>query len=107
VVEFVSALDAVRCAIDVQRGMVERNADVPPNNRIEFRIRVDVGNVIKHDGDIFGGGVNVAARLEAIAEPGGICVFCDAHRQGAINSTWPSKIWQAQLRNIVRSAQVF
>ncbi|MCK1341653.1 adenylate/guanylate cyclase domain-containing protein [Bradyrhizobium sp. 38] len=79
--EFNSVVDAMRCAIDVQRGMAERNSDVPANNRIEFRIGINVGDVIQDNGDIFGDGVNVAARLEAIAEPGGICVSDDAHRQ--------------------------
>jgi TolB-like protein len=79
--EFNSVVDAMRCAVDVQRGMAERNSDVPPNNRIEFRIGINVGDVIEDNGDIFGDGVNVAARLEAIAEPGGICVSDDAHRQ--------------------------
>jgi TolB-like protein len=79
--EFNSVVDAMRCAVDVQRGMAERNSDVPPNNRIEFRIGINVGDVIQDNGDIFGDGVNVAARLEAIAEPGGICVSDDAHRQ--------------------------
>jgi TolB-like protein len=79
--EFNSVVDAMRCAVDVQRGMAERNSDVPPNNRIDFRIGINVGDVIQDDGDIFGDGVNVAARLEAIAEPGGICVSDDAHRQ--------------------------
>ncbi|MGY3455307.1 TolB-like protein [Bradyrhizobium sp. LM3.4] len=79
--EFNSVVDAMRCAVDVQRGMAERNSDVPANNRIEFRIGINVGDVIQDNGDIFGDGVNVAARLEAIAEPGGICVSDDAHRQ--------------------------
>jgi TolB-like protein len=79
--EFKSVVDAMRCAVDVQRGMAERNSDVPPNNRIEFRIGINVGDIIEDNGDIFGDGVNVAARLEAIAEPGGICVSDDAHRQ--------------------------
>jgi len=79
--EFNSVVDAMRCAVDVQRGMAERNSDVPPNNRIEFRIGINVGDIIEDNGDIFGDGVNVAARLEAIAEPGGICVSDDAHRQ--------------------------
>jgi TolB-like protein len=79
--EFNSVVDAMRCAVDVQRGMVERNSDVPPSNRVEFRIGINVGDVIEDNGDIFGDGVNVAARLEAIAEPGGICVSDDAHRQ--------------------------
>jgi TolB-like protein len=79
--EFSSVVDAMRCAVDVQRGMAERNSDVPLNNRIDFRIGINVGDVIQDNGDIFGDGVNVAARLEAIAEPGGICVSDDAHRQ--------------------------
>ena len=73
-VEFVSVVDAVRCAVEIQRGMVERNADVPPERRIEFRVGINVGDIIIDGDDIFGDGVNVAARLEALAEPGGICV---------------------------------
>jgi TolB-like protein len=71
--EFASVVDAVRCAVEVQRGMVERNADTPPEKRIEFRIG-NLGDVIVEEHDIFGDGVNVAARLEGLAEPGGICV---------------------------------
>ena len=73
-VQFASVVDAVRCALEVQRGMVERNADVPQGKRVEFRIGVNVGDIIIEDEDIFGDGVNVAARLEGLAEPGGICV---------------------------------
>ena len=73
-VEFASVVDAVRCAVDIQRGMVERNAAVPPERRIEFRIGLNVGDIIIDERDIYGDGVNVAARLEALAEPGGICV---------------------------------
>jgi adenylate cyclase len=73
-VEFVSVVDAVRCAVDVQREMGLRNSDVPADRRIEFRIGINLGDIIKDRGDIFGDGVNVAARLEALAEPGGICV---------------------------------
>jgi adenylate cyclase len=73
-VEFVSVVDAVRCAVDVQRGMAERNASVQEDKRIEFRIGINVGDIITEGSDIFGDGVNVAARLEALAEPGGICV---------------------------------
>jgi adenylate cyclase len=73
--EFSSVMDAVHCAVEVQRGMAERNATIPPEKRIEFRIGINLGDVIAEgDGDISGDGVNVAARLEALAEPGGICV---------------------------------
>jgi len=73
-VEFVSVVDAVRCAVDIERSMVERNAEVSPESRIQFRIGINVGDIISDDNDIFGDGVNVAARLEALAEPGGIMV---------------------------------
>jgi class 3 adenylate cyclase len=73
-VEFASAVDAVRCAVDVQRGMAERNETVPLDRRIEFRIGINVGDIIGDGADIYGDGVNVAARLEAMAAPGGICV---------------------------------
>src|ERR1700687_2693324 len=73
-VEFASVVDGVRCAAEIQRGMIERNADVPEDRRITFRIGVNLGDIIVEDNDIFGDGVNVAARLEALAEPGGICV---------------------------------
>src|SRR6201987_4264819 len=73
-IEFARVVDAVRCAVEVQREMAERNADVPPDRRIEFRIGINVGDIIKDGRDIYGDGVNVAARLEALAEPGGVCV---------------------------------
>jgi adenylate cyclase len=73
-VEFVSVVDAVRYAVDVQRGMAERTADLPEERRIKFRIGINVGDIISDDNDIFGDGVNVAARLQTLAEPGGICV---------------------------------
>ena len=73
-VEFTSVVDAVRCAVEVQRGMAERNNTVPADRRIEFRIGINIGDIIIEDEDIFGDGVNVAARLEALADPGGICV---------------------------------
>ena len=73
-VEFASVVDAVRCAVDVQREMAIRNANIPPERRIEFRMGINLGDIIVEDGDIFGDGVNIAARLEALAEPGGICV---------------------------------
>src|SRR6201982_3651781 len=80
-VEFASVVDAVRCAIDVQRGMVERNTDVPPETRIEFRVGINVGDIIIDGDDIFGDGVNVAARLEALCEPGGLCISRAANDQ--------------------------
>ena len=72
--EFGSAVDAVRCAIEIQTGMLTRNSDVNSVRRLEFRIGINVGDVVDQDGDIFGDGVNIAARLQEIAEPGGICV---------------------------------
>jgi adenylate cyclase len=80
-VEFASAVDAVRCAVDIQRAMASGNIDVPPPKRIEFRIGIHVGDIIIDEDDIFGDGVNIAARLEGIADPGGICISDDAHRQ--------------------------
>jgi adenylate cyclase len=80
-VEFASAVDAVRCAVEIQRGMANGNVGVPEAKRIEFRIGIHVGDIIIDDDDIFGDGVNIAARLEGIADPGGICISDDAHRQ--------------------------
>lgn len=80
-VEFVSVVDAVRCAVDIQRGMAERNTAVPRDNRIEFRIGINVGDIIFDGDDIFGDGVNVAARLQALADPGGIMVSGVVHDQ--------------------------
>ena len=80
-VEFVSVVDAVRCAVEIQRGMLERNADLAIENRIQFRVGINVGDIISDDNDIYGDGVNVAARLEALAEPGGICVSRNVHDQ--------------------------
>jgi len=80
-VEFASAVDAARSAIEVQRGMAERNAGVPQQIRLEFRIGVHVGDIIIDENDIFGDGVNIASRLEGVAEPGGVCISDDAQRQ--------------------------
>lgn len=80
-VEFASAVDAARCAVEIQRGMSRQNVDVPQDQRIEFRIGIHLGDIIIDDNDIFGDGVNIAARLEGIAEPGGVCISDDAHRQ--------------------------
>jgi class 3 adenylate cyclase len=80
-VEFASVVDAVRCAVDIQRGMIERNTNVPSEKRIEFRIGINVGDIIIDGDDIYGDGVNVAARLEALADPGGIMVSRVVHDQ--------------------------
>src|SRR5271166_3573370 len=81
-VDFRSVVDAVRCAIELQNGMIERNAGLPQDRRIEFRIGVHLGDVVEEaDGDLMGDGVNIAARLESICEPGGLCVSEDAYRQ--------------------------
>src|SRR5208283_3777881 len=81
-IEFASVVDATRCAIDVQQGVRERNNSVPHNKRLEFRIGINVGDVIVKDNDIFGDGVNVASRLEGIAEPG--CVVISALAYDAV-----------------------
>jgi adenylate cyclase len=80
-VEFGSVVDALRCAVEIQRCMAEQNIDVPQVKRIEFRIGIHVGDIVIEENDIFGDGVNVAARLEGIAEPGGVCISDDAQRQ--------------------------
>src|SRR6202158_45407 len=73
-IEFQSVVDALRCAIDVQERMSERNADVPSDERIEFRVGINLGDIIIDGDDIYGDGVNIAARLEGLAQPGGICI---------------------------------
>jgi TolB-like protein/class 3 adenylate cyclase/Tfp pilus assembly protein PilF len=82
IIEFRSVVDAVRCAIEVQNGLIERNAGVPEDRRIEFRVGIHVGDVVEEsDGDLMGDGVNIAARLEGVAKPGAICLSEDAYRQ--------------------------
>lgn len=79
--EFRSVVDAVACALEVQRAMIERNSEVPADRRVEFRVGINIGDVIIEEGDVFGDGVNIAARLEQFAKPGGICLSEDAFRQ--------------------------
>jgi len=100
-VEFASAVDAARCAVEIQREMAQQNTGVPPELRIEFRIGIHVGDIIIDDNDIFGDGVNIAARLEGIAEPGGVCISDDAHRQirGKIDIAFDD-IGEQALKNI-------
>jgi adenylate cyclase len=106
--EFGSVVDAVRCALDIQRGMADRNAEVSHDKRIEFRIGINVGDIILDRGDIFGDGVNVASRLEGLASPGGICISDDAQRQvrGKLDVIFEDK-GERQLKNITRPVRVF
>jgi adenylate cyclase len=106
--EFSSVVDALRCAVDVQRGMAERNAGVPQERRIEFRIGINVGDIIADTGDIFGDSVNVAVRLEGIAEPGGICVSgrVQEYAQGHLNVTFEDA-GEQKLKNIVRPVRAY
>jgi adenylate cyclase len=106
--EFASVVDAVRCAAEVQRGMAERNADAPAEERIEFRVGINLGDVIVEEHDIFGDGVNVAARLEALAEPGGICVSRVARDQvrDRLDSAFED-LGEQSVKNITRPVRVY
>src|SRR6516165_562342 len=107
-VEFPSVIEAVSCALALQRAMAEPNAAVPEDKRITFRVGVNLGDVIVEDGDIHGDGVNVAARLESIAEPGGICISEDAFRQvrGKVEAEFID-IGEQKLKNITRPLRVY
>jgi adenylate cyclase len=107
-VEFGSVVDAVRCALDVQRIIRARNAGLPPDRRIEFRIGVNLGDVIVAPDDIYGHGVNVASHLEGLAAPGGICISADAwrHVRGAIAAEFVD-LGEKRLKNIADPAHVF
>ncbi len=107
-VEFASVVDALQCALDLQNGMLERNAATPERKRIQFRMGITVGDIIIQDGDIFGDGVNIAARLETLADPGGICVSDDAHRQvsGKVDVAFED-IGEQRLKHIARPLRVF
>jgi adenylate cyclase len=107
-VEFPSVVAAVACAVAVQRGMVELNADFPEDQRIEFRVGIHQGDIIVEDGDIFGDGVNVAARLEALAEPGGVCVSGRVQEDAAGRLDLVFKdAGEQQLRNIARPVRAY
>jgi TolB-like protein len=108
-VEFRSVVDAVRCAIEVQNGMLERNAGLPPERRIEFRIGIHLGDVVEEsDGDLMGDGVNIAARLEGVADPGGICLSEDAYRQvrDRLKEEFIA-LGEKELKNIARPVRIF
>ena len=109
IVEFRSVVDAVNCSIEVQRAMVERNAGVAPDKRIEFRIGIHLGDVVEEsDGDLMGDGVNIAARLEGIAKPGAICMSEDAYRQvkGRLDLA-VHDLGLKQLKNIAEPIRVY
>ena len=107
-VEFASVVDAVRCAVEVQREMIARNTDVSVERRLEFRMGINVGDIIIEDGDIFGEGVNIAARLEALAEPGGICISAAAHEQvrDRLDISFYD-LGDQQVKNITRPVRVY
>src|SRR5271169_2417341 len=109
IIEFRSVVDAVRCAIEVQTGMVERNAGLLPERRIEFRVGIHLGDIVEEsDGDLMGDGVNIAARLEGIAAPGAICLSEDAYRQ--VKSRLDLSVTDlgpTQLKNIAESIRVY
>ena len=106
--EFASVVDAVRCAVEIQREMTKRNADVPPDRRIEFRIGINLGDIIIDESDIFGDGVNVAARLEALAEPGGICVSRMARDQVRDRLALSFEdMGEQQVKNIARPVRAY
>src|ERR1041384_2941523 len=108
-IEFRSVVDAVRCAIEVQSGMVERNAGLPPDRRIEFRVGIHLGDVVEEsDGDLMGDGVNIAARLEGIAKPGSICLSEDAYRQVKARLDLSVKdLGATNLKNIAEPIRVY
>jgi TolB-like protein/tetratricopeptide (TPR) repeat protein len=107
-VEFLSVVDAVRCAVEIQREMAERNAAVPAPQRIEFRIGINLGDVLVEEHDIFGDGVNVAARLEALAEPGGICVSRVVRDQVRDKLDFAFEdMGEQQVKNIARPVRVY
>jgi len=107
-VEFASAVDGVRCAVEIQRSMAERNADIAGDRRVEFRIGINIGDIIIDEGDIYGDGVNIAARVESLASPGGICLSEDTYKQVkgklALNV---SDMGEQQLKNIGQPVRVY
>jgi adenylate cyclase len=106
--EFSSVVDAVRCAVEAQRGMAERNVAAPSENRIEFRVGINLGDVIAEGEDIFGDGVNIAARLEALAEPGGICVSRVVRDQVRDRVDYSFEdLGEQQVKNIARPVRAY
>src|SRR5436309_10179749 len=109
IIEFRSVVDAVRCAIEIQNSMIERNAGLPEDRRIEFRVGIHLGDVIQEeDGDLMGDGVNIAARLEGVSAPGAICLSEDAYRQvkGRLDVA-VTDLGPTQLKNIADPIRVY
>jgi adenylate cyclase len=109
IIEFRSVVDAVRCAIEVQNGLVERNAGVPEDRRIEFRVGIHVGDVVEEsDGDLMGDGVNIAARLESVCDPGGVCLSGAAYEQVRDRLKEPFiDLGEKTLKNIARPIRAY
>src|ERR1700730_8424198 len=109
IVEFRSVVDAVRCAIEIQNSMIERNTGLPQERRIEFRIGIHLGDVVEEsDGDLMGDGVNIAARLEAVAHPGAICRSEDAYRQVKSRCDLAiSDLGETKLKNIAEPMHIY
>ena len=106
--EFASVVDAMRCVTEIQRGMIDRDPEVPDGRRIRFRMGINLGNVIAEGDDIFGDGVNVAARLEALAEPGGICVSGTVHDQIRDRLPYPfHDLGEQSVKNIARPVRTY
>src|SRR5712691_9530968 len=109
IVEFRSVVDAVRCAIEVQNAMIERNAGLPPDRRIEFRVGIHLGDVVEEsDGDLMGDGINIAARLEGTAKPNGICLSHAAYEQvrDKIKEEFVDQ-GEIELKNIARPVRAY
>jgi len=107
-VEFASVVDAVRCAVEIQRDMIERNADIPEDRRIVFRVGINLGDVIVEPDDIHGDGVNVATRLEGLAEPGGLCVSGTVHDQVRDKVSYAfTEMGEQTVKNISRPVRVY
>src|SRR5207244_879426 len=107
-VEFASVVDAVRCAVEVQQAMPERNASVAADDRIELRIGINLGDVIVEGDDLYGDGVNIAARIEALADPGGVLVSNTVHDQ--VRDRLPfvfDDLGEQQVKNITRPVRVY
>ena len=106
--EFASVIDAMRCAVEVQRAMTARNADAPKESRIEYRLGINVGDIVIDGEDILGDGVNIAARLEALAEPGGICVSSRVREdaEGKLDIAFDD-LGERELKNIWRPVRVY